>query len=538
MNDNNIHMLNDVNRLQPRHGDHHYINVKYGYFIFGLSLVHIFYRTILKYVYVKRWISTGTHSRLLRRYSSIPTWLIVSVWFLIIFFVGGFHIDDFSEEYIVSAKRFGRIAYCLIPLNIFLILRPTDVRLWKIGYYIENLNLHKWISRLIAFCVAIHSVGYFYKWITEGTILSKPFEILNLLGVIVFILFAILIVLSIRSMRRRNYVLFYVLHNITAWSMVLLIALHARPGVTIFAFVNMALLCYQLYLRYYASYKVDTLKVIEKPTSTLRIVKINQPDNFKSWLPASHIRLNYSMSNIRSWTNATHPFTLANISDDNNNLILIVKKTSFVFDPMQSYLLTGPYPALPSPFFNSAKLVNIVCGGSGISFALPIYRYFKVCNPNATVKLVWCIRNKVDTFIIHQLDIEGIQVFITSTIGQDSPVSSSPSTPSNSSFEPIEQVVDDEHTQGLLQDGEDGIELQELKNDDNNEPPTVEKSASTTFHVGRPKLDEVFAIEDPTLVEDKRNSWVIACGPDTLIADAKEWSKEHEYQFYFEKYEM
>lgn len=546
MINNNYQLSNDVNIvLEPRHGDHHSINVKYGYFILGLSLVHIFYRNIMKFLYIKRWISNGTHSKLLRLWSSVPTWIIITVWCLIIFFVGGFHIEDFPEEYVTVAKRYGRIAYSLIPLNIYLILRPANVRLWKIGYYIENLNLHKWLSRLIAVCSAIHAAGYCYKWIKEGKLLTKPFKLLNFLGVIAFVLFAILIVVSIRSMRRRNYILFYLLHNITAWCMVLLITLHARPGVTAIAFVNLALLGYQLYLRFYAAFKIDTLKVIDSPRSTLRIIKISQPDTFQNWLPASHIRLNYSVLNIRSWVTATHPFTLANIiDDDNHNLVLIVKKTSFAFDPMQSYILTGPYPSLPAPFFTNSKIVNLICGGSGISFVLPIYRYFKVCNPISIVRLVWCIREKEDTFIINQLDIEGIEVYITSTIGQSSSLNPSSSS-STISFEPIEQIVDDnEQVHGLLQD-ESGIELQELKSKDDDAEDeertkySLEKlPMGVKYRVGRPKLDEVFAIDDPTLVEDKKNSWVVACGPDSLIADAKEWSKQHAYQFYFEKYEM
>ncbi|EGW33502.1 ferric reductase-like protein [Spathaspora passalidarum NRRL Y-27907] len=531
---------NDID-LHPRHGDHHFVNVKYGYVILAFSLVHIICRLGSKNVYLRQWSSTGSHSRLLRMYSSIPTWVVIALWVLCIFFVGGHHIEDLSEEYVVVAKRYGRIAYCLIPLNIFLILRPTNIYFWKIGYYLENLNLHKWLSRLIALCATVHAVTYTVKWLKEGATAEKSFKILNLLGVITFYLFVVLVVISVRILRRRFYNFFYIFHNITAWSMVLLIALHARPGVSIIALLNLALLMYQLYLRYISVYKVDNIKVIDSPGSTLQLININVPGKFPSWLPASHIRLNYSRRNISSWVLPTHPFTIATITEDNTpNISLIVKKNNFQFNTNQDYLLTGPYPSLPPPFFNSAKSVNIICGGSGISFGLPVFNYVKTCNTFIPIKMIWCVRNQSDTFITKHLDMTGVQVYITSILdsapGESS--GSSKTTPDSSTASlqqlPVFVIEDEEQTHGLL---DDDIELQTLNPGKEGSERLPEKSANT-FNLGRPKLDEVFAIDDPTTVEDKKNCWVIACGPDELIKDAKTWAKDREYEFFFEKYEM
>ncbi|RLV95959.1 putative metalloreductase AIM14 [Spathaspora sp. JA1] len=155
--------------------------------------------------------------------------------------------------------------------------------------------------------------------------------------------------------------------------------------------------------------------------------------------------------------------------------------------------------------------------------------------------MVWCVRNETDTFIAKHLDITGIQVYVTSILepGSGESTGSSKTTP-NSSTASLEQgpvfVVEDtseEQTHGLL---EDDIELQTLSS--GKEGGNSAKKFAREFNLGRPKLDEVFAINDPTTVEDKKNCWVIACGPDELIKDAKSWAKDREYEFFYEKYEM
>ncbi|RCK66695.1 putative metalloreductase AIM14 [Candida viswanathii] len=531
--------------IEPRHGGHHNANVKYGFIIFAISIVHILFFLQAKFIQVYRWKSRGRFSKTLSTFNSPPTWLVMVLWFLIVFFVGGHKITEFLEEYITIAKRYGRIAYCLLPLNIYLVLRPTNSAYLKPGYYLENLSLHKWISRLIAFCTLIHAIGFVYKWSKEGTLLEKPFRFLNFLGVLVFVMFAVLIVISVRFLRRKYYSVFYIIHNVTAWLMVVLIVFHARPGVTTFGVICLVLLGYQLYLRFYAAYRVNTFKVIDIPTSTLEIVKVPKPANFPPWLPGSHIRLNYGISNVRSWVGATHPFTIANIPEDGvNYLTLIVKKTNnFVIDQYLSYLLTGPYVSIVPPFFNTAKIINIICGGSGISFGLPVLNHYRSLNLHIPVRLVWCVRNQSDTFIMNQIDMTGVQVYITSA-GEDA---SADEPLSSSSYQPVPLFVIDEEQQeqpakapeddqdevnGLLD--EEGIPLQNIKKETDNE----KEQPKNVFKYGRPKFDEVFAFDDPTLTPDYNDSWVIACGPDQLIKDAKRWSKEKDYRFYSEKYEM
>lgn len=527
--------LTSMIEIEPRHGNHHFINIKYGYIILGISLLLALHLLLFKFIYIQQWKRNGIHNRLLTYLQGPPTWFIILIWVIIITYLAQDNIHSIFIEYSTIAKRLGRIAYSLIPLNIFLILRFANSPNLNPGYYLQNLNLHKWLSRLIFVLSLIHGLAFTFKWIFEGTG-SKFTKLWNFLGIVVIVPFLLLIIVSIRYMRRKSYRVFYIVHNITSWFMVFLITLHARPGVWQIAILSIVMLAFQLYLRF-AAYRVNSIKVIDIPSSTLQIIKIPLPLNFPIWSPASHIRVNYSFLNFRCWLMATHPFTIASIYEDSRtSLVLIKKKTQLEFDPQNTYLVTGPYCSLPQPLFNTAQVVSILCGGSGISFGLPIYQYFKSTNPSVVVNLVWCVLNKEDLFILNQLNLSDVHAYVTGVDNQDS-----------SSEQTMPEFViggeDDVENHGLLKEN---IELQPIVPNpiDPNEigDGKSNKGDSITngehYRLGRPKLDEVFAINNPTFTFDPNNTWIIACGPDGLINDSQKWAKEHNYQFFSEKYEM
>ncbi|EMG51006.1 AIM14 Probable metalloreductase AIM14 [Candida maltosa Xu316] len=525
--------------IEPRHGgENHTVNIKYGYIIFGLSGAYILLFSLINYTQIRLWEKNNRFSKFWNNLNHPKIWMVILGWFLIIFFIGGHKITEFSEQYTTVAKRYGRVAYCLVPLDIYLILRPSDVINLKSGYYLDNLKIHKWVSRLIGLCVLLHAIGFFYKWKSEGTLISKSFSFLNFLGVVVFVLFSVLVIVSIRSLRRRNYTVFYIIHNLTSWSMVVLIAFHARPGVTVFAIISLLLFIYQFYfLKFYKSFTVNSLKVIDTPISTMSIVKIPFPTNFPTnWFPGSHVRLNYASFSFKSLVLPSHPFTISSIPQQGTtNLTLIIKKTNnFQINSTDNYSLTGPFISLPPPFFTSAKSINIICGGSGISYGLPIFNHFKSFSTNFPIKLVWTVRNVHDLFIMNQLDLTDVQVFVTSIDGQNQ---QQQEEGGSGGAVPL-FVVEDEEGHGLLHDDND-IPLQnmsakkgDVKKEEENEEP------KRGYSLGRPKFDEVFAEEDPHTEFEMNDKWMIACGSDALIQDSKKWARDKGYSFFYEKYEM
>lgn len=499
----------EIPHLVERHGVHHTINIKYGWIVLGLSTVYIGSHLLIKHLYFKTWNETGHPYPWLKRILSIQLWVSVTATMLIVACLSIFNIHEFSENYPTVLKRFGRIAYSLIPLTIYLALRPASVTNYQVGYYLETINFHKWVSRIIVLCSVIHGIGFIVKWASQNT-LAKLLILENLYGVAIAILLVFLIVISIRYFRRTQYQLFYIVHNASVWLMTLIIAFHARPGVSFITFIAVMLLAFQLFERFGKSFAVSGLQIAHPEGSTLEVVTISRPGNFPSYLPGSHIRINFRGKDIRSWMLPTHPYTIASTSDNNeDSLQLIIRETdNFHLDNISEYSLTGPFPSLPNQFFTTAKHVNIICGGSGISFGLPLFEYFQG-HGSVPVKLVWCIRNKNDAKILDDIEVLGVHIYITDKATSEG------------------SLFDLEQQHGLLnntEENETSVEMSDLT-----------KTENKLIFQGRPNLDEVFSDIGQS---DRSDTWAIACGPRELITSTKDWACQRNIEFYSEIYEM
>ncbi|ODV77099.1 uncharacterized protein CANTADRAFT_57085 [Suhomyces tanzawaensis NRRL Y-17324] len=490
--------------LQPRHGHLHTVNIKYGYLVLALTVLQALAAWALFHAYHRQWRQSGTPLHRLAAIVKMPVWVTISVWTVFIASIGVYHIEDLSEHYPTVAKRYGRIAYALLPFNIYLVLRPTSALSHPWGYYLQQLPLHKWLSRLIFVCVGVHAGLFFYKWTVQGT-LGKVFQVWNLIGVVVFMAVAVVLVVSVRYLRWRYYRVFYVSHNVMAWLFVVGITLHARPGVLPLAGVCVVLVAVQAYHRF-AAYTVtdaDVEVVQNTALSSLQLVRIRQPANFPKYLPASHIRVAYPTASYYAWLTPTHPYTLASLADDDSGTLeLVVRKSSRLeFNPTApKYALTGPYTSLPPPFFSSAKSADIVCGGSGLSLGVPLYRHFRSQGIPAT--LVWCVRSKYDLHVLlHMAGVDGIRIYVT---GADGPI-----------FK-----IDDEDNHGLLDESAE-IELAALS-------PT-----DAAYTLGRPVLEEVLGQNAA-----ESNHWAVSCGPESLNSAVKAWAAQHQTHSFSELYQM
>jgi NAD(P)H-flavin reductase len=499
----------EIPPLVARHGVHHTINIKYGYIVIALSIVYIGSHLLVKHFYFKSWNDSGHPNSRLKRILSLPLWISVVATVLIVICLSVFNIHQFSENYPIVLKRLGRIAYSLIPLTIYLALRPAAITNYQIGYYLETINFHKWVSRTIILCAATHGIGFLVKWTMENT-LAKLLILENLYGVSIAILLVVLSIVSIRYFRRSQYQLFYIVHNASVWLMTLIIAFHARPGVSFITFVALMILAVQLFERFGRSFAVSGLQIEQPEGSTLQVITMTRPDNFPHYLPGSHIRINFRGKDLRSWMLPTHPYTIASISDKNvDSLRLIIRQTSnFHLDTISEYSLTGPFPSLPNHFFATAKQVNIICGGSGISFGLPLFEYFKA-HGSTSVKLVWCIRNRNDCKILKDFAILGVHIYITEKVSSEG------------------SLFDIEQQHGLLNNTEE--------NEPSVEMTDLTKSENKFIFQGRPNLDEAFSDIGQS---ETSHTWAIACGPRGLIRSTKDWAQKRNIQFYSEIYEM
>lgn len=569
------------NMLLPRHGDHsHYINVKYGYIIVILSTVY----ALLTEFLARDGSSLGRH-RITKRLYLHSLAIKLTLWITVITVVLVISPPKLS----VILKRFARISYSLTPLIIYLSLRPQNITAYSIGFYLHALPLHKWISRILLFLATLHSIGFMIKWTVAGVFWEKITKLDNFYGLLIFIVIPPLLVLSTFFFRRKNYNLFYLIHNITSWVFIFIIYLHARPSVGVITLISSALLLYQLYIKFIESYLVSDITITEIENSTLKIITIKKPQNFPlSVLPGSHIRINFRGRDPRSWLLPSHPFTIASISNETLSLIV---RSSF-FKPNFEYSLSGAFPSLPQSFFINARIVNILCGGSGISFGLPLYKYFKKRSErNVIVKLIWCVRKIDDVNILKEFDLYPEQIGahsqnssglieenfklrqnaetptpIASKSGkQGSSVHNDQSPHGGSRQHSITSDSDEKYTSHDLRDSNNEsksdasrksdkgnsseLEIKQSQNSiDNLDISIYLSSASSNILLndvmelnemslnsykiinGKPNLDEIFDnFKGSTGEEDESNNgkWLISCGPKSLVTDSYNWSTKN-----------
>lgn len=434
-----------------RHGSHHRANVKYGYLVLAVSIVYAAFLLVLR-----------SYLRSLRRVS-----LIFHMAFWVLLFAGlSANVHDLIENYTVLLKRTGRLAFCLVPLDILLALRPPVLG----TLYIEDVPLHKWLLRLIIAGSAVHGVGFFVRWAFLQQLRKKLANVANLCGIAVFVAAAALAVISLRPLRVKNYKVFYVVHNATVLLFSTLIAFHARPGVTDVSVLVLVLLCFQIYGRF--QLVSATFSVHDDERSLLAVLEFSSL--FPPWLPGSHIRV--APLGLALWIWPLHPYTLCLLPED-DSAKLVVKKGKFSVVPYVNYSVSAPFAPQELPKMDQ---VQILCGGLGISFGVPIFRFLR--GQGVAAKLHWCVRSRQDVYVLSHVLNEEIDIYITGT----------------------------EFSQN--------VELEELT------------ETKQRIHNGRPNLDEALAFED---VDEK---CVVTCGPTSLVKSVKAWGRANSINVYSEKY--
>jgi hypothetical protein len=497
--------------LIKRHGKLHKVNIKYGYILLGLSILLILVRTSALWFYQRGWQRSGrstTYSKL----TNFPTALTVSLIALTIAIL--LAIKPHLEKMSVLIKRTGRLSYALVPLDIFLASQPS----WfSIDNYLNTIQLHKWVSRIIIVLGLIHSVG-FLVWYAAHESFGTVFKPVNLIGFLVFIGANIMLIFW-KPVRNFNYKLFYIYHNIFLFAFVFIIFFHARPGVGFIFMLNIILLISQYGKKYYYAKDITMSEIIENVGSDYIIVKFPKRLLPEGYLPGSHVRIGYSKWNPLFLVLPSHPYTVATIYEDRNLLSsLVIKKTKFVIEPFETYSILPIFKSsLSQNFFTTAENVNIVCGGSGISLGLGIFEYFKRAivadGRDIKLKFIWITGKEEDLFILKDLNVQGVDIFV--------------SNHDNDSLD----VIDFETNMGVTD-----IPLTELSNDSQDSLNTLEHKFENVAIIGkRPNLDEMLQ-KNLAKTIDYANKWIISCGPPSLIYDCEKIATKEKCKFFSEEY--
>ncbi|QPG76101.1 hypothetical protein FOA43_003487 [Brettanomyces nanus] len=515
----------DYNIAEKRHSGHdHFANVKYGYIVLFLSFAYIVYRELALVYYGRAWRRSGRSTSKIGLVD-VPMVYYVTFLSLAVVILSFFNLN--LDNFVIHIKRWGRIAYSLTPLDIFLSIRPSPFRL---DNYLSTLKLHIWTSRVILILCLAHSVGFLWLW--GSAELYKALRLVNFVGVVISVLVLGLFIINWGHIRRRVYRWFYFFHNVTAYALIVAIAYHARPKVWPIAFIDAVLIVYQLVVKFRSMQTIQISDVLCREGSDLKLVKIPGPLSPEVYLSGSHCRLGESRTSAYFWMFPSHPYTLTGVVDTGDgSMNLVVKEQKFQIVPLKEYTLQPYFPSALGPnFFHTAENINIVCGGSGISYGIPIFEYFKKKKQDGSsdikLKFVWITPKRNDIFVLEELGITGVDVYVTDPADSEEG--------ENYELESLQNVGGGE---------EQEQEEREGKIDPFADPNTDQSSTNTEFLTntihssGRPNLVNSLANNMGATI-DYANNWVIACGPEGLIEECRVLAKAHNSRFFSEEYDV
>lgn len=334
----------------------------------------------------------------------------------------------------------------LMPPLLFLTLRPSPL---PNTLYLALLPFHKWIARIVVLASFLHSIFYAYVMYNNHVLIEKMKKPANLYGLAAMCLFILIVFSSVSMVRRKTYKVFYYIHYVSTWLVVVLIHKHARPGVPYYTAMNAAILVAQIIYRLHVT-RVSRATIVKiSPSLTLVEFPI-EGVVVKPKYPAAHVRL--SLCHERSFIvnlfkrfmmPLQHPFTIANLPHD-DKIQLIIKSNKFPLINNGKYYVTGAFEPVinfltkprnlqdsltqyrnfrfksqallksPLNYIVDSQRVMILVGGTGISFGLPLLR---ILNFNGClVRLKWVIRDFRDLKILNHIknNFEGMEVYITS----------------------------------------------------------------------------------------------------------------------------
>lgn len=515
------------NELLKRHSETHFANIPYGFLVFFISILYVLFLLVLRKI-IKVRPSNRSKSFLvgagIRLYSLDP-----AVHLLILFIplmIPFYYKYSLLTQTSVYMKRIGRLSYVLVTLNLFLTLRP-NIFLKDKYVYTEFIPLHKWLSRIIVSMGVVHGIMFIAKWATDPNVSlsAKIKNKYNFVGVVLAGIVVLMVVTSISAFRRVAYNTFFVIHNVVMLSFIILTPVHARPGVqTPFLFINIFLLCVQLYNKTMLSTRSSPLRRIEDYANTgMVVVQFSRKGLPDFYNPGSHIRISqYSKLNPLYWLLPTHPYTVASLPSDeaielivSENSIPPGSKSSFRIDMGYTYTIQYPHnPTVPQVCLHNGNRIAIVVGGSGISFGLPMFRFFKAMKQVEYIKLIWLTKSSANLNLISESssfqalieeneNLDNFDVFMTAEQNYTEPTQ-------DGSYEMV----------SMNQDSDISDNLNKIVN--------INKGSRLDWAVDLAQLVQ----------EDTSDTWLICCGPKALVADGGHFADSNGINFASELYTL
>ncbi|EEB09531.1 ferric reductase transmembrane component [Schizosaccharomyces japonicus yFS275] len=226
---------------------------------------------------------------------------------------------------VVVANRFGFFACGLYPIIFMLSMKNSFLGLLLFSSY-ERLNiLHRWLSYVAVLFVIVHTIilGIYFKinnrlWFLRTTRIKWGWA-----GMCCLILIGIT---SIPMARRKYYEFFFIMHHLMAIGTLLTTYYHysmcqpyVKAAAAIYGF-DRGLRC----IRAILGYTTLTVEIVGDDLVVLEAKRPRFSRMFK-WTAGNHIFLNIPSINFFQY----HPFTIANIKEDNTVKLYISARQGF-----------------------------------------------------------------------------------------------------------------------------------------------------------------------------------------------------------------
>ncbi|KTB11595.1 putative metalloreductase AIM14 [Nakaseomyces glabratus] len=231
--------------------------------------------------------------------------------------------------------------------------------------------------------------------------------------------------------------------------------------------------------------------------------------------------------NPKTDLDANHPYTLATLPSDeivelivNEHTVPQFNTSSFVVELGYSYTIQNPHnPSVPDVCLQNANRIAIVCGGSGIAFGLPLFRFFKSMKNISYLRLVWLTKNSSQLSIITKSDS------FRALISEDGKIDNLDIYLTNKTTAP---------TSSGTEETENDIELEDFELNTTEDLTEYKKLCNITEGERMDWTTELSSLVE----EDTSKTWLLACGPEGLVTDGKSYANANGIHFASEVYTL
>lgn len=336
---------------------------------------------------------------------SVGQILLMLAYISIIFYVSFYKSNPFTDPH-----RAGFVITSQIPF-VYALATKNNIIGMMVGVGYEKLNyLHRLVGRLMVIGANVHFLGYVYKWSLAGTISEKLAEDYIRWGIVALICLDLLGFCSTEYVRSKSYNLFIATH-VVSLIIFLFAACYHEP--TCVPYVMAACVFYILdHIVRAVKTRVTIAKL--RPLPELGITRVEVPSLNAGWRAGQHVRLRVLSSSMGWWGwSEVHPFTIANVTETSEGMVLMCKKTgrwtSSLFNMAQTatygetgmevgrdvrVMVEGPYGGVGHTVMSSYSGAMFVVGGSGVSFALSaVQDLIQAATDVKVIDIIWSIQD-------------------------------------------------------------------------------------------------------------------------------------------------